>query len=48
MSPKVSFKPYARTTPNWLGSRITDPKVVIPGGIFLDARRSLWLAAKPL
>ncbi|MDX2215511.1 MAG: hypothetical protein SFY66_19765 [Oculatellaceae cyanobacterium bins.114] len=37
MSPKVTFKPYKRVTPNWLGTKITDPKVVIPGGILLNA-----------
>lgn len=37
MSPKVTFKPYQRVTPNWLGTKITDPKVVIPGGILLVA-----------
>lgn len=37
MSPKVTFKPYQRVTPNWLGAKITDPKVVIPGGILLNA-----------
>lgn len=37
MSPNVTFKKYQRVTPNWLGAKITDPKVVIPGGILLNA-----------
>lgn len=37
MSPQVKFTPYTRVTPNWLGAKITDPKVVIPGGVGLNA-----------
>lgn len=46
MAPNISFTPYSRVAPNWLGSRITDPKVVIPGGILLEAADFPLVAAK--
>lgn len=36
-TPGVTRRAYERVAPNWLGSRITDPKVTIPGGIQLNA-----------
>lgn len=37
MAASVTFTPYMRVTPSWLGSKIVDPKVVIPGGILIEA-----------
>jgi hypothetical protein len=34
-TPGVTFTDYQRVAPAWLGSRISDSKVVIPGGILI-------------
>jgi hypothetical protein len=35
-TPGVTFTDYQRVVPAWLGSRISDSKVITPGGIQLD------------
>ena len=36
VKPSVTFGTVQKTVPQWLGTRYIDPKVTIPGGIFLN------------
>ena len=35
-TPLVDYGFFQRTTPNWIGTPLTDPKITTPGGIRLD------------